>query len=112
MGPKDEKELTSGAGERGSSRQSDQQGQRHGMWKSIMGRTRSIKSFEKIWRQGVEEKQRKQGLKHSTVQESLDKANGGNFVLTALGNEDEPQVAEVERPLALKSQKEARLPPC
>lgn len=111
VGPKDEKGLTSGGGKKGSSRQSDQQGQRHGIWKSIMGRVRSINSFEKIRRQGVEE-QKKQGLKHSAAQEGLGKAKGEEFVLTVLGNQAEPQVAGVENPVARKSQEEARHPPC
>lgn len=61
VGPKDEKGLASGGGEKGPSMQSDQQRQRHGMCKNIMGRSRSIKSLE-IRRQGVEEEQKKQGL--------------------------------------------------
>lgn len=46
VGPKDEKGLASGGGEKGPSGQSDQQRQRHGMCKNIMDRARSIKSLE------------------------------------------------------------------
>lgn len=60
--PQDEDELTSEGGEKGSSRQTDQEGQRHGRWESIVGRARSIKGLETIRRQEGEEKKMKQGL--------------------------------------------------
>lgn len=59
---------------------------------------KNIKPF-KIRRQGEKAKKKK-------------KSRAEGFVLRTLGNQGEPQVAEVENPEAQKPQHEARHPPC